>query len=499
MKTKVKKDQSFRFPLQAQMLLLYVFIGLIPVILICFYFSSAVRDISISQTSEAYRHSVNQVGKNLLEGIAEMAQAASNTGNEEDVVAYLSDYSEDDYLLYERYANTVHDLFRQLQYRFKNLRVHIYTPNNNIKFSGTFIRDKMLFEQQEQAVTHTDGLFIWNGIRREYGKDYLVACTPIKNFFTGGNTVGVLEIGINLNDLYAFIDEATSSGTAVLLLDQNNQVLLSSLQNEEENEEVLQLLQTAGANDIVSWHETDYLIFQSDIENAYLGISQWKNVHLVPMKVMEEGAHEIRMTGFTITCVLALFAFTLLVIFARGLTYRLQLLTNTMNRIEDGHSAVLVPVTGHDEIFDLGMHFDKMIKRLHFLMNEIYENEIKKQKLENEQKTAQLIALQNQINPHYLFNTMETIRMNLLLKGDTETAGVIRMFADSFREMIDDSELTCRLRDELEFVKKYFQVQKYRYEEKIDLMISADESVMNAVIPKFLLQPMVENSIYHGL
>lgn len=495
----MKKCKRFRFPLQTQMLLIYVCIGLIPIILICFYFSNAVRSVSISQTSEVYRHSADQVGKNLIKQITEMAQASFDTGSDEDVITYLTDYSDDDYQLYERYANTVHGSFQQLQYRFEKMRIHVYTPNNNIKFSGTFIRDREQFEEQVQSLENADGLFLWKGIRREYGKDYLIACTPIKNYFTGGDTVGVLEIGINLEDLYTYIDEATSSGTVVLLLDQNDQVLLSSLQEEDEDQEVLQILQTAEESSTISWNGIDYLIFQSDIENSYLGINGWKNVHLVPLQVVEQGSLDIRVTGFTITGILALVALALLVLFVHGLTHRLKLLTNTMSKIEDGHSNVPVPVTGHDEIYDLGMHFEHMIKRLNFLMNEIYENEIKKQKLENEQKTAQLIALQNQINPHYLFNTMETIRMNLLIKGDAETAGVIRMFADSFREMIDDSVLTCRLSEELEFVKKYFQVQKYRYEEKIDLMISVDESTMNAVIPKFLLQPMVENSIYHGL
>ncbi len=495
----MKKDKRFRLSLQTQMLFFYICIGLVPIVLICSYFSNAVRNVSVSQTSEVYRHSADQVGKNLLEEITEMAQASFDTGNDEEVIAYLTNYTDDDYQLYESYANTVQGLFRQLQYRFENLRVHIYTPNSNIKFSGTFIRDKVQFEEQVQALENADGLFMWNGVRREYGKDYLIACTPIKNYFTGGDIVGVLEIGINLEDLYTYIDEATSSDTEILLLDQNDHVLLSSLQDAEENQEVLQVLHAREENNTAAWNGTDYLIFQSNIENSYLGIHQWKNVHLVPMKVMEEGARDIWMTGFTITGILALIALTLLVLFARRLAYRLKLLTDTMNQIEDGHSDTPVPITGHDEIYDLGVHFDKMIKRLHYLKKEIYENEIKKQKLENEQKTAQLIALQNQINPHYLFNTMETIRMNLLLKGDAETAGVIRMFADSFREMIDDSVLTCRLRDELELVKKYFQVQKYRYEEKINLTISADESAMHAVIPKFLLQPLVENAIYHGL
>ena len=123
------------------MLFFYICIGLVPIVLICSYFSNAVRNVSVSQTSEVYRHSADQVGKNLLEEITEMAQASFDTGNDEEVIAYLTNYTDDDYQLYESYANTVQGLFRQLQYRFENLRVHIYTPNSNNKFSAAIIRD----------------------------------------------------------------------------------------------------------------------------------------------------------------------------------------------------------------------------------------------------------------------------------------------------------------------------------------------------------------------
>lgn len=495
----MNKKKTIRFPLPMQMSLLYISICLLPTLLLCLYFSDAVRILSITETKEIYRYSVEQVGTNLNEKITEIAQASFAVGTNQAVVSYLSDHTEDDYALYSTYISTVHGLFEQLRYRFQNLRIHIYTANPDIKFSGTFIRDDTQFREHAAALEDADGLFAWNGIRREFGRDYLIASTPIKDYPMGGETVGILEIGIDREDLVAYIDEAALSDVIVLLRDQNDRVLLSNLQDAQREQELLHILQASQENDIVSWDGKSYLVFRSGIENNYLRIEQWKNEHLVPLQIVEQGAHDIKVTGFVVTGSLALIALTILMLFSSKLTRRLKLLTDAMNHIEAGHNDVPIPVTGHDEIYDLGMHFEKMVLRIRYLMNEVYENEIKKQKLINEQKTIRLIMLQNQINPHYLFNTMETIRMNLLLKGDAETAGVIRVFADSFREMLDDSTLTCRLDEELEFVKKYFLIQKYRFEEKIDLTISADGSVMKAVIPKFLLQPMVENSILHGL
>ena len=494
----MKQKKRFRFPLQRQMILFYIFVGVLPVLLICIYFSQSVRTISISQTSEIYRHSVDQIGKNLLKVISESAQSSFDTANKDAMIGYLTDYADDDYALYNRYAENVQGLLRQLQYRFEKMRVNIYTPNTNIKFSGTFVRDAAQFSTMAAACEDAKGLFQWNGIRTEFGKQYLAGCAPIRNYFTGsGEVVGVLQVSISVDELHEYIDEA-SSGTMVLLLDEQKQALLSSVAEEDKNS-IISALQQAENSDMLRWNSIDYLIFRSKMENAHLGIMGWQSVHLVPIQVAEEGSREVRTTGIIIGAGLAAIALTLLVVSAHRLTGRLKLLSATMSAVENGDTNVVVPVTGHDEIYDLGRHFETMLSRLHFLMSEIYETEIKKQRIESEQKSAQLIALQSQINPHYLFNTMETIRMNLLLQGDKRTADVIRMFADSFREIIDDSSLTCRLRSELDFVQKYFQVQKYRYEEKINLIIDANDAAMNAVIPKFLLQPLVENAVYHGL
>ncbi len=482
-----------------QLALLYLFISLIPTLLLCLYFSSTVRRLSISETKEVYRYSVEQAGKNLNEEITEIAQAAFAAGTDDRVVSYLRNHTEDDYRRYSIYADTVHDLFRQLRYRFQNLRIHIYTENPDIKFSGVFIRDAEAYRRQAEELEGAGGLFVWDGVRQEFKKDYLSARALVKDFSTGGETVGVLEIGIDLEDLNAYIDEAEFSDVIVLLRDQEDRVLLSNLPDAEKTEELLRILRAPRRGEIVSWEGKSYLVFQSIVENKHLGVLGWKNEHLVPLQIVEQGARRIRITGFLMTGGLALVVLTILMLFSYKLTHRMKLLTDAMDAIEAGDEGVSIPVTGSDEIYDLGIHFERMVLRVRYLMNEVYENEIKKQKLLNEQKTIRLIMLQNQTNPHYLFNTMETIRMNLLLKGDTETAGIIRVFADSFREMLDDSALTCRLCDELEFVRKYFLIQKYRYEDKIDLTISAGEEVQNAVIPKFLLQPMVENSILHGL
>jgi len=140
-----------------------------------------------------------------------------------------------------------------------------------------------------------------------------------------------------------------------------------------------------------------------------------------------------------------------------------------------------------------------MLQTLDLLTKEEMQAKLKEEQLENARKKACIFALERQINPHYLFNTLESIRMSLVLKGDRETADLVQIFAKSYREMIDDSRQAITLRDELAFVHDYFTIQDFRHAGKIRLKTDVPEELLHYCIPKFLLQPLIENAIVHGL
>lgn len=117
-------------------------------------------------------------------------------------------------------------------------------------------------------------------------------------------------------------------------------------------------------------------------------------------------------------------------------------------------------------------------------------------------KQAEFLALQNQINPHFLYNTLDAIRSDALVAGMTEIANITEALSKFFRYTITNLEQMVILRDEIENVKKYFIIQKYRFGENLNLELNiADdpERFMRVKCPKLFLQPLVENAIFHGL
>lgn len=118
-------------------------------------------------------------------------------------------------------------------------------------------------------------------------------------------------------------------------------------------------------------------------------------------------------------------------------------------------------------------------------------------------KQAQYLALQNQINPHFLYNTLEGIRSEALCAGIDEVASMTEALATFFRYTISNLDHLVTLDDELRNIENYYIIQKYRFGDKLNLTIEYDEdadlSVLNFRLPKLILQPIVENAIYHGI
>lgn len=167
-------------------------------------------------------------------------------------------------------------------------------------------------------------------------------------------------------------------------------------------------------------------------------------------------------------------------------------LRKVMKIVESGNLDVQIADLGKDEIGDLGRSFNNMVKQLRKLIDEMYV-----QKLIN--KDSELAALQAQINPHFLYNTLESINCIAELKGVKEISKMVKILAQLLRNSISDNKEYITIEKELENIKSYIYLQNVRFGDKIKMDIKCIETIKVAKIPKLILQPVVENSIIHGL
>jgi two-component system sensor histidine kinase YesM len=163
-----------------------------------------------------------------------------------------------------------------------------------------------------------------------------------------------------------------------------------------------------------------------------------------------------------------------------------------MKQVEKGNFDIQTEIGEMNEIGQLGRSFNLMVSRTKFLMEEMIHNQ------ENKRK-SELLLLQSQINPHFLYNTLDSIVWMAEQKQHEEVVLMTSALAKLFRASITKDQELVPIRVEIEHITNYLLIQKMRYEEELDYVIDIDESILSYKTLKILLQPFVENAIYHGI
>ena len=143
--------------------------------------------------------------------------------------------------------------------------------------------------------------------------------------------------------------------------------------------------------------------------------------------------------------------------------------------------------SGQDEIGSLMDNYNRMADRMNSLIDTAYRCRLKEQKMDIARQNAELMALYSQINPHFLFNALESIRMHSILKKEEETANMIQKLAIMVRQNVDWSSDSNTIKRELAFVEAYLSLQKYRFGERLSYQINAQEDCQNILVPKLTI------------
>ncbi len=182
----------------------------------------------------------------------------------------------------------------------------------------------------------------------------------------------------------------------------------------------------------------------------------------------------------------------LYMLFSRWMNAPVRQIKAAMEAVENGNLDVQVDIRTKDEMAYVAEGFNKMVKELQSYIDQVYVARIC-------QKDAELNALKMQIQPHYLYNTLDVIRMTALAEQDEKTAGLLEALARHLRYVMGRQQDRVPLKQELQFMWDYASIIKVRYEDRIKIEIAVEKKDMDLRIPKLILQPIVENCIKHGL
>ncbi|MGO4788468.1 sensor histidine kinase [Paenibacillus sp. 2KB_20] len=245
-------------------------------------------------------------------------------------------------------------------------------------------------------------------------------------------------------------------------------------------------------------HGDNFLEFHTDTFTTN-NLNSWTIMAVTPEDVVLRDVHQSLRFVIVLTCLNFLLPTLVIVWISRSLNVRLVRILKHMKKVKNQHYDTIQEAEARDEIGQLTGEFNRMTLQLKSLINDVYVADIQKKNLELQRRHAQLNALQSQINPHFLFNALETIRMRSLMKDEDETAKIIHNMAKIFRNSLVWKKDMVTLKEEVEFIHCFLEIQKYRFGDKIDYSVHAPAEEGHLQIPKMAIVTFVENASIHGI
>lgn len=218
----------------------------------------------------------------------------------------------------------------------------------------------------------------------------------------------------------------------------------------------------------------------------------WVMIGVIPVSELTQKGQTMIDILYGVGLLAVLLSFCSSCLLAHSVTRPLTLLAKTMERFGKGDLSVYAPVQYRDETGMLAEKFNKMAEQIRLLVDQVYKEQKEKRK-------SELAALQAQINPHFLYNTLNSVSSLIKMNHAEEAFTMIHAIGMFYRTSLSDGKTLIPIEQEITNIENYMQIQKMRYGTKIDYEIEISPDILQQWIVKLTLQPLVENAIYHGV
>lgn len=438
------------------------------------------------------------LGENRIEALADFMQEEYNRiyslGNyihSGGVSEIITDISESELSAYE-YSNisAMQAFFSGISYSDENIsdvilvsdRGNVYSYTRQAPLAVTPSYDFWEEEMVQELLLSEKNLFILYDDPSRYcvqereavisfvGKIHDATLFPVKK------VVGIYIMNIPVAQIENTLLSSDVLQGEIFLANGDGQVLYSN--NEKQRGKKLEAFESKEGKNYVSSRD--------------LGSSEMTVVYRLSEKLLFSQIYRIRSqiiaVLFLAIAVTLLFAFVIYKLFQK----KLNVLLASMVELEKGNFDVELPEQSRDEIGRISMQFNEMCRKLNTYVEQVYRSEIQR-------KNSEINALQTQIDPHFLYNTLESIKAKALSSNDTDTADMIAILGNLFRWISRTQDKLATLDEELAYIQNYLELQSYRYNQQLETSINVNEEYLDYAVPKLILQPIVENVVKYAL
>lgn len=490
----MKKIKAFS-ALRVKLGIIAIVLIALPIIAISITYSKTVKEVIQNKYTQTATSSVYETGEKInfiLDDIEEFSTLITSNSTLLEMLNHKSDYSQDE--------------FNNVMRTFITSRDDIETIDLVLDKNYYSVGAKKIgfTEQIDASLANSSGQPIWlpTTIRQieilsgRFKKSYFTLGRKIINFNTLED-YGYLRMDleeVNLENAYSsllddeggnFVEVFICDDRGIIISHPNKDKIGQSITGEPYAKQVLG--DKNGYNYVL--YETDIkkVAIYSTIEN-----NGWKIIKTISTDYLYQEIDRIQTNfivgGIFYGGVIILF----MLIFSFRYTEPMMKMMSVIKKVEQGDLSARTEVHSNDEVGQLGNSLNNMIGEMQVLIDQLVREE-------QEKKEIELEALHSQINPHFLYNTLNTIKWMAKIQGNTSVSKAITALTKLLRISTNLGRDMISLREEIDYVMNYVVIQKLRFNEAINITDLIDPSCLELSVPKLILQPIVENSIIYGL
>lgn len=468
------------------MVIIYVICVILPIIVLSsFYYAITVRKVDARNVREIENALLN--AKNSIQTIIDRATLISDLLYDDDDIYNALSLREGDGKSLIRFSDSLDKKIRSYVINGSLESIDIYSDNEYLyrgvvlkKMSDVknekWLTDFLASDDNARVLTYYD-----NNLDR-----YQISMLRKMNKKKRDDASNVIKLNFSLTDisqaLYAYSEKRD------LYLVQDNKIIALRKYSADKKDPEYSIGDEFDAEDKRT------ILKKLDFPAQYQVAAFYNPDHMVDMF----GAETI--TFIALIFFILFFSSIVIFIITKSQSTKLNRLTECALKIQRGiFETVDDKNMGKDEIGTLTRGINDAIVTINSLINKVYKEKIKNAEIEKAQYKTKLSALQGQVNPHFMFNIFEVMRMKALKKKDREQAAILKEISKMFRHLISWEEDMIRLEEEMIFVNAFIGVQSYSMDDEVEISISIDEETKRCYIPKMSVQVFVENAFLHGL
>lgn len=502
------RGRRFRFgtivndiPLNSKFFLIF-FVGiLLPIIVINLLFMDRMSDLIKSREEQNIEISLERARKDIddfIDGGVAVSHALYTDKTLYEMLDRTYDNQVDFYDAFDEHLRN-----RMIGYIPVNnqiSRISVFTDNQSIVSGGNYhvINDTVLqSDWYKQWKKSTDPVIV-SAYRGAEVSD-VVSTVPYfsiierMNYYDSYNIYDkLIRIDIDLSKIYDVIMREKDY-LNLFLVNDRNQIIMSAQSG----------YQRGNIEEAYPVFELPELYNQEDVHAIAVGTAKyvkgWRLIGLTQGTQVSHAMLDMRLFVAVLAAAVSLIAFIFIYVMLRSYNYRVKRLSRHMQKVTNEKFELIRMNEGHDEIGGLIQNFNMMTARINSLINNVYKLEIQKKSLETERVQAELNFLQSQMNPHFLFNTLNAVLVACTKHNYADVTDIIKSLSKLLRRLLSWKEDIVSLQEEMMFIEMYLKIEKFRFRDKFEFEFDIDKEALRYKIPKMSIQPFVENACKHGI